>query len=147
MRHVLVKTLFREWLGATTWEKLVLILPFIVLILDLHIFLFALDHQEMALIMSSGFVLVLSTLEIIAALEEIHEHMVYARKFSSLEKKVADTIRKFPVRPTVGQVIEKMLRDHPQEDLNRYDLYPVVCEVLNNLFTQDGETTDDDLKT
>jgi len=141
MRHRLAKTLFREWLGTSKWEKLVLILPFIVLVLDLHILIYAANHEETALIISSGFVFILSVLEIIAALEEIHERIAYARKCTDLEQMAVQTVKDFPVKPTVGQVIEKMQRDYPRGNFTLYELYPVACDVLNKLFSDedDGE--------
>jgi hypothetical protein len=137
MRHRLSKTVFREWLATTNWEKLVLILPFIVVLLDSHIFLFAMHHQETALLISSGFVFILSVLEIIAALEEIHTRFVEARKCSDLEKMLIEVVKSCKGRPTVGQIIEKMIKEYPDRDFNPYELYPVACDVLSNMFSDE----------
>ena len=137
MRHRLAKTLFHEWLGTSKWEKLVLILPFIVLILDLHIFIFAMNHEETTLIIASGFVFILSFLEIIAALEEIHERIVYVSKCIDLKQIIMSTLKDFPVKPTVGQVIKKVQRNYPHGNFTPYELYPVICDVLSNIFSDE----------
>ncbi|MGC9553717.1 MAG: hypothetical protein ACP5EK_00195 [Thermoplasmatota archaeon] len=142
MRHRLARRLFREFTTATKWEKLVLVIPFIVLFIDADIFYYAWSRHMVSLLLLSSFVLVFSVIEIFAALQEIREHIASARRCSDLEKRVIDAIGQFPVRPTVGQVIEKMLRDNPHDDVGRYDLYPVVCKALSNLFVEDGELKD-----
>ena len=142
MRHRLARRLFREFTTATKWEKLVLIIPFIVLFIDADIFYYAWSRHMVSLLILSSFVLVFSVIEIFAALQEIREHIASARKCSELEKRVIDAIGNFPMRPTAGQVIEKMLRDNPHDDIGRYDLYPVVCKVLSTLSLEDSKTKD-----
>jgi hypothetical protein len=135
----LARRLFKEFTTATKWEKLVLIIPFIVLFIDADIFYYAWSRHMASLLLLSSFVLVFSVIEIFAALQEIREHIASARKHSDLEARVIYTIGQFPVRPTVGQVIEKMLCDNPPDDIGRYELYPVVCDVLNNMFSDIDE--------
>jgi hypothetical protein len=145
MRHRLARRLFREFTIATKWEKLVLIIPFIVLFIDADIFYYAWSRHMVSLLLLSSFVLVFSVIEIFAALQEIREHITSARKCSELEKRVIDTVGQFPVMPTVGQVIEKMLSDNPHDDIGRYDLYPLVCKVLSTLSVEDSKIKDYDL--
>lgn len=135
MRHRLARNLLGEAIGTTKWEKLVLVLPFIVLILDMHIFHYSMVNKlQASIIISSGFVLALSIVEIIAALGEINEHLSHAKKYSSLESMVTKVVTQFNHEPTVRQVVEKMSSEYPGERFSRYELYPVVCDVLNNIF-------------
>jgi sensor histidine kinase regulating citrate/malate metabolism len=134
MRHRLSRILIGELLGSTRREKLVLLLPFVVLIFDLLIFHYSIVNREFSIIISSGFVLALSVLEIIAALGEINERLACAKKHSSLESMVTEVAKQFDYEPTVRQVVEKMSYEHPEEKFSRYELYPVVCNVLNDIF-------------
>jgi len=135
MRHLLGRTLLRELFGTTRWEKLVLLLPFVVLIVDMDIFYYALINKEPSIIISSGFVLTLSIVEIIAALGEINERLSHVKKYSSLESMVTKVVTQFNHEPTVRQVVEKISSEYPGERFSRYELYPVVCDVLNNIFS------------
>ncbi|MCD6299218.1 MAG: hypothetical protein J7L93_01250 [Thermoplasmata archaeon] len=139
MRHRLARTLMGKAIGATKWEKSVLVLPFVVLVVDTHIFYYSLVNRAPSIILSSGFVLALSIVEIFAALEEISEHLAYAKKHSSLESRVADVVRQFDSEPTVRQVVERMFSEYPGEDFSRYELYPMVCDVLNDMFPRKGK--------
>lgn len=137
MRHRLARKLFREFIETTKWEKLVLILPFIVLAIDTHIFYFALLHQETAILISSGFVLVLSLIEIIVALKEIHTHFTEARKDAEIQAMVVDGIQSFNQRPTVSQVLWKISDSECR--FSRHELYPFVCDAIASLFPDDDD--------
>jgi len=134
MRHRLSRMLLSQMLGTTKWEKLVFILPFVVLIVDADIFYYSVVNKEPSIIISSGFVLALSLLEIIAAAGEIHDHFSYTKRYATLEKRLSDIVRHFESEPTVGQVMDRFFSEHPDEKLSRYELYPVVCDVLNDEF-------------
>ncbi|MCD6474312.1 MAG: hypothetical protein J7K47_05360, partial [Thermoplasmata archaeon] len=80
MRHRFARGLLNEILKATRLEKLTLLLPFIVAIIDAEIFYYSITRKEELIIMFSGFVLFLSVLEIIAVLEEIKMYVERARR-------------------------------------------------------------------
>ncbi|MFO8133073.1 MAG: hypothetical protein R6U10_03965 [Thermoplasmatota archaeon] len=124
---------------TTKWERVVLFIPFLVLIIDADIFYYAWTHHKVTLILLSSIVLILSSVEIVAVTKEIHEHISYAQKYSSIEKQVLETVQKFPEKPTVGQVMAAM--SNGSGDFSRFELYPVVCQVLNSLYSDD-ETGD-----
>ncbi len=140
MRHRLVRQICRELVTTTKWERVVLFIPFIVLLIDADIFYYAWTHHKVTLILLSSIVLILSSVEIIAVTKEIHEHIAYAQKYSSIEQQVLETVKKFPEKPTVGQVMAAMSNDGAK-DFSRFDVYPVVCEVLNSLYS-DGDDGD-----
>jgi hypothetical protein len=119
----------------------VLFIPFLVLVIDADIFYYAWTHHKVTLILLSSIVLILSSVEIIAVIKEIHEHISYAQKYSSIEKRVLETVKKFEGKPTVGQVMTAMA-DHDGKEFSRFELYPVVCEVLNSIY-RDGECKSD----
>ncbi len=129
MRHRFIRSLGREMLSATRLEKIVLALPFIVLILDAEIFYYSFLHKETTIIIASSFVLVLSILEIIAVLREIHAHVMEVLKREDIEKKIEDIIEKFERIPTVKEVIEKFCSSYPGEYPTSH-IYHIVCDIL-----------------
>ena len=141
MRHRLVREICRELVTTTKWERVVLFIPFLVLVIDADIFYYAWTHHKVTLILLSSIVLILSSVEIIAVIKEIHEHIAYAQKYSSIEKQVLKTVKKFERPPTVGQVMAAMAEEDGKE-FSRFELYPGVCEVLNSLY-RDGEREGD----
>ncbi len=141
MRHRLFRQICRELVTTTKWERVVLFIPFVVLIIDADIFYYAWTHHKVTLIFLSSIVLILSTAEIIAVIKEIHEHISYAQKYASIEKRVLNTVEKFQEKPTVGQVMAAM-SNQDRNEFSRFEIYPVVCEVLNSLYS-DGEKGDE----
>ena len=141
MRHRLVRQICRELVTTTKWERVVLFIPFMVLVIDADIFYYAWTHHKITLILLSSIVLILSSVEIIAVIKEIHERISYAQKYSSIEKRVLETVKKFAGKPTVGQVMATMA-DQDGKEFSRFELYPVVCEVLNSLY-QHGDSEGD----
>jgi len=136
MRHRFVRQLCRDLVTTTKWERVVLFIPFLVLIIDADIFYYAWTHHKVTLILLSSIVLILSSVEIVAVIKEIHEHISYAQKYSSIEQQVLETVKKFPEKPTVGQVMAAM-SNNGSKDFSRFDVYPVVCEVLNSLYSDE----------
>lgn len=138
MRHRLVRQICRELVTTTKWERVVLFIPFVVLLIDADIFYYAWTHHKFTLIFLSSIVLILSSVEIVAVIKEIHEHISYAQKYSTIEKRVVEAVKEFPTKPTVGQVTAA-LSDNDPEEFSRFEVYPVVCEVLNTLYNNGAE--------
>ena len=119
MRHRLVRQICRELVTTTKWERVVLFIPFMVLVIDADIFYYAWTHHKITLILLSSIVLILSSVEIIAVIKEIHERISYAQKYSSIEKQVLETVKKFAGKPTVGQVMATMA-DQDGKEFSRF---------------------------
>jgi len=129
MRHRLIRGIFSELLKASKIEKIVLILPFIVLILDADIFYFAWKNNEKNILIASGFVLLLSVLEIFAALKEIHEHVYALRRKEILEKRLRKIMKRIE-RPTVRKIVDKFMAEYPKEfDIS--EVYHVACSLID----------------
>lgn len=78
---------------------------------------------------ASSFVLVLSFLEIVAVLREIHSHVSEVKKKDEVEKKIEEIIEKFEGKPTVKKIIEQFCETAKAEYPRSY-LYQIVCDVL-----------------
>ena len=66
MRHRLIRHLVSDIFKASKLEKIVLIIPFIVLIVDTEIFYYAWIKDEKTILIAAAFVLFLSVLEIVS---------------------------------------------------------------------------------
>jgi hypothetical protein len=133
MRHRLFRRVCQELVTTTKWERIVLFVPFVVLIIDADIFYYAWTHHKITLILLSSIVLILSSVEIIAVIKEIHEHIQYTQRYSTIEKMILNAVKKIPGKPTVGQVMVTLSNDASGE-FSLFEIYPVVCEVLNSLY-------------
>jgi len=129
MRHRLIRGIFSEFLKASKVEKIVLLLPFIVLIFDAEIFYFAWVKNEKNILIASGFVLFLSILEIFAALKEIHEHVYALRKRELLEERLRKIMRKID-KPTVRKIVDKYMAEYPKE-FDIREVYHIACSLID----------------
>jgi len=129
MRHRLIRGVFSEILKATKIEKLVLILPFIVLAIDADIFYFAWKNNEKNILIASGFVLFLSILEILVAIKEIHEHVHTLRRREILEERLRKIMKRIK-KPTVRKIVDKFMAEYPKEfDIS--EVYHVACRLID----------------
>lgn len=130
MRHRRCRKLFSELGSATRWEKIVLFIPFAVLIVDAEIFYYSLLHHEESIILASGFVLLLSIIEIIAALKEIHVYVSSSVRQIGLEEAIREIIQEMG-DPLVKEVVQKVQRRYPDEGYSRAEIYHLVCKMLD----------------
>lgn len=130
MRHRLFRKTLEEIGKATRWEKIILLIPFIVLIVDAEIFYYSVVHHETVIIFASGFVLLLSVLEIIAALKEIHIFVSSTARQTGLEEIIRETIQEMG-NPQVREVVEKVKKRYAEEGYGRQEIYHCVCKILD----------------
>ncbi len=130
MRHRRCRTLLSELGSATRWEKIVLLIPFVVLLVDAEIFYYSLLHHEEIIILASGFVLFLSIIEIIAALKDIHVYVSSSVRQTGLEEIIRETIQEMG-DPLVKEVVEKVRQRYPDEGYGRDEIYHLVCKMLD----------------
>ncbi len=130
MRHRRCRKLLSELGSATRWEKIVLLIPFVVLLVDAEIFYYSLLHHEEIIILASGFVLFLSIIEIIAALKDIHVYVSSSVRQTGLEEIIRETIQEMG-DPLVKEVVEKVRQRYPDEGYGRDEIYHLVCKMLD----------------
>ncbi len=115
MRHRYCRKFLEELGSATRWEKIVLIIPFIVLLADAEIFYYSIIHHDELIILASGFVLFLSIIEIIAALKEIHVYVSSSVRQTGLEEIIREIIQEMG-DPLVKEVVKKYGNAIPMKD-------------------------------
>ena len=131
MRHKLFRRTLQEIGKATRWEKMALVLPFLVLVLDAHIFYYAAYHHvHAAITVASGFVLILSVLEIFACLKEIHAYVSSTARQACLEETIREIIQELG-DPQVREVVAKVMKRCPDEGYGRSEIYRCACKILD----------------
>ncbi|HEC88722.1 MAG TPA: hypothetical protein ENI52_05345 [Thermoplasmata archaeon] len=129
MRHRFLRNLFNEILTASRIIKIALIIPFIVLIFDAEIFYYSWTNHEKTILIASGFVLLLSILEIIAVIKEIHEHISSVRRKEILMEKlrqIAENMKK----PTVRKIMDTFMEKYGEE-YSVNEVYHATCDLLS----------------
>ncbi|RLF52350.1 MAG: hypothetical protein DRN11_01260 [Thermoplasmata archaeon] len=130
MRHRFVRGLLNEILKATRLEKITLLLPFIVALIDAEIFYYSLKRREELLIIFSAFVLFLSILEIIAVLEEIRMFVERAMRREEIEEKMMKLAKKLE-NPTVKKLIDEFMKKY--REYSSQEVYPIACRIIDLL--------------
>ncbi|MBC7081483.1 MAG: hypothetical protein H5T44_04505 [Thermoplasmatales archaeon] len=128
MRHRFLRERLKEIFSATILEKIAIIIPFIVLLWDIEIFYYSLVNRERYIFIFSIFVLILSSIEIIVVIEEIHQHFGEIRKKRALRKIVKKIVDETEER-YVKEIVRKVIKKHPEYSIS--DIYHVACELLN----------------
>lgn len=130
MRHRFVRNLFNEILTASRIIKIALIIPFIVLLFDAEIFYYSWTNKEKTILIASGFVLLLSILEIIAVIKEIHEHISGIKRKEILMEKIRH-IAEDMEKPTVRKIMDTFIKKYGDE-YSVNEIYHAVCDLLSD---------------
>jgi len=130
VRHRFARGLIKEILVATRLEKITLLLPFIVALIDAEIFYYSLKRREELLIIFSAFVLFLSILEIIAVLEEIRMFVERAMRREEIEEKMMKLAKKLE-NPTVKKLIDEFMKKY--REYSSQEVYPIACRIIDLL--------------
>ncbi|HDO19296.1 MAG TPA: hypothetical protein ENG74_01070 [Thermoplasmatales archaeon] len=137
---------FRSWLKeiveSTFVEKVLLMLPFVILVLDLYMLNHALHVNDVYVIMPATLLFIFSVAEIVVALDEIHEHAkesILSRKISS---RVRSLIKNSNEKLTVKRVMALSLEKYPELKKYRKQLYHIVCQTLAERRKEETEDRD-----
>ncbi len=128
MRHRFLRERIKEIFSATIFEKIAIIVPFIVMLWDIEIFYYSLVNREKHIFIFSIFVLILSFTEIIVVMDEIHQHFSERRKKKAL-KKIVKKIADESEEKNVKKIVRKVIKKHPEYSIS--EVYHVACELLN----------------
>lgn len=128
MRHRFLRERFKEIFSATIIEKIALIIPFLVLIWDIEIFYYSLINREKYIFIFSIFVLILSSIEIIVVIEEIHQHFSEIKRRKELREIVKKIVSESK-EENVKKIVKKVIKKYPEYSVS--DIYHVACELLS----------------
>ncbi|MCD6171047.1 MAG: hypothetical protein J7J36_01310 [Thermoplasmata archaeon] len=130
MRHRFIREWAKDFIKANVIEKLILLLPFIVLIIDAEIFYYSLTRGEETIIIASSFVLLLSIMEIIAVSKEIVSYINKTKREADIEKEIIKIIEEMD-NPNVKKVVNKFMEMN--KGYSMQEVYPVACKIIDAL--------------
>lgn len=112
-------------------EKISFIPPFVILFLELVLLLHALtiDHPDIMVVELTSILLVISIIEIIIVVTEIHQH--YQR--NSLERDLTIRLDDFILESklkNVKKIVEEFLEINPNYKKNRNKVYSIACQIM-----------------
>ncbi|HDM25158.1 MAG TPA: hypothetical protein ENG24_00980 [Thermoplasmatales archaeon] len=118
-----------EIAGSPLVEKVSLILPFVILGIDVHILNYSLHRMDFEIVLPAVILLVLSLIEIVVVVDEIH---VTALKMSR-ERELTIKLEKFVLENpelNVKDVVNRFIKKHPEYKELRRDIYHLVCQIF-----------------
>jgi len=130
VRHRFIREWAKDFIKANVIEKIILLLPFIVLIIDAEIFYYSLTRGEETIIIASSFVLLLSIMEIIAVSKEIVSYINKTKREADIEKEIIKIIEEMD-NPNVKKVVNKFMEMN--KGYSMQEVYPVVCKIIDAL--------------
>ncbi len=125
-----IRNRLREVAESTFTERLLLILPFFIMSLDLYLFIHALSLRDVYVIVPVLILLAFSIMEILVTLEEVHERAMEHKKYRDLEAKVRKAIGRAANNVTVRSLMNHILEEHPELRDHEKALYHVICQIL-----------------
>jgi len=129
VRYGRLRRFLSEIAGSPLVEKVSLILPFVILGIDFHILNYSLHRMDFEIVLPAVILLVLSLIEIVVVVDEIH---VTALKMSR-ERELTIKLEKFVLENpelNVKDVVNRFIKKHPEYKELRRDIYHLVCQIF-----------------
>ncbi len=121
----------KELSQSTFIERILLVFPFFILVLDLYMLHHALGVGDCKIIIPAILLFIFSVAEIIVAFDEIHEHILNTLSDKKISRKVKSVIKDSKHNMTVKKAMELSLEKYPELKKYRRKLYHVICQVLS----------------
>ncbi|RLF27544.1 MAG: hypothetical protein DRN08_02015 [Thermoplasmata archaeon] len=123
------RNIIRELTDSPLIEKISFLLPFVVLLIDIVILEHAVRIREGYIIVLTTLLFVLSTVEIVVVLDEIHRHYQKNNFERKLTIKLDDFIIKRRKR-SVKNTVEDFIREYPEYNSYRNEVYHIACQIM-----------------
>ncbi len=121
----------KELSQSTFIERVLLVFPFFILVLDLYMLHHAMSIGDQKIIVPATLLFIFSVMEIIVAFDEIHEHVIETLSDKKISKKVRSVVKGSKHNMTVKRAMELSLEKYPELRKYRRKLYHVICQVLS----------------
>ena len=125
------------------FEKISFILPFIILTIEIVLLMHAFSLQEGYVIILTSFLLVISILELLFVIQEIHEH----QQLNSIERELTIRLDDFIMEQgtkNVSSVVEEFISKHEKYSRKRNTVYHIACQIME---THEKELWEKNLET
>jgi hypothetical protein len=110
-------------------EKIAFIPPVVILITEIILIIHAIELNEIYVIILTGFLLIVSIIEIILIGKEIHAH----RSQTTFERELAIRLDDFIIERhmhNVSKIVEDFLREYEEYQGNQSTIYHIACQIM-----------------
>ena len=135
-----LRTYIKEFAESPRFEKISFIPPFLILIVDIILIRHALNVNEGYVIVLTAILLVISIIEILFVVEEIHEHYLRTNFDRILTIRLDDYIFE-KNKKNVKNIVEGFISTYPNYSKNRNEIYHVVCQIMETHKEETWEKT------
>jgi len=124
-----VRNFIREFAESAMIEKFSFILPFFVIVIDIILIEHAVRIREPYIIVLTSILFLLSLIEIIVVLDEIHKHY----QESSFERVLTIRLDDFIIKrknKNVKILVEEFIKLYPTYKNHRNEIYHIACQIM-----------------
>jgi hypothetical protein len=125
-----LRNFLKEFAESPKIEKITFLLPFLVIIVDIILIEHAIRINEYYIIVLTTLLFILSILEIIVVVREIHYH----RKDLLFEETLTITLDDFIIagrKKNVIETVQEFIDLYPQYKNYRNKVYHITCDIMN----------------
>ena len=127
-----LRNYLKEVSESDKFEKLSLILPFLVLIVEIILIEHAIRIKVYYVIHLTSILLILSIIEILFIIEELHEHYIKGNFERILTIRLDDFILQTKMK-NVKFIIEEFIEEYPEYKKHWNKLYHIACQIIRQL--------------
>lgn len=110
-------------------EKLSLLLPMIVIVIDIILIEHAIRINEHYIIFFTLILFSLSVIELVIVIGEIHQNYIRNNFLKSLTIEVSEFIR-HNTKKNVQLLVNEFISSHPEYLASRDEIYQIMCKIL-----------------
>jgi hypothetical protein len=124
-----IRRYLREIAESPDAEKMAFIPPFIILITEAVLIIHAIMLNEFFVIVLTGFLFVVSVIEIILITREMHQH----RRQTNFERELAIRLDDFIIErhmDNVSNIVTDFLNEFEEYQGNRNMIYHIACQIM-----------------
>lgn len=124
-----LRTFIREFHESPRTEKISFIPPFIIVAIEIILLTHAILSNNPFVIQLTGILVIISVVEIILVIIEIHNHYSLINREKILTIKLDDYITSSHEK-NVRIIVENFIEEHPEYKKSRGDIYRTSCQIL-----------------
>lgn len=124
-----LRTFIKEYSESPRTEKISFIPPFVIVAIELILLIHALSSNDLVVLQLTAILVVISVIEIILVINEIHDHYLRGNYEKILAIKLDDFITSTK-QTNVRIIIEDFIEEYPEYKGHRGEIYRTSCQVL-----------------
>jgi len=124
-----LRSFIREYNESQKTKRMSFIPPYIILVIEFALFLYAFIEREIIVMILTSILLVISIIEAVLVSKEVHEEYVRINCDRIITIKLDDFITETK-EINVKRIVESFIDKYPEYAPNRNDIYRTTCQIL-----------------